>query len=110
MHRKPRSRINQPEQKPTATIHYQHRGMLGVTAGSHAKADPTRQQSQGAFHCQKPGKPDMADKTPKGRGNREQGKPIQAAIHYLQETHPTRKDKTGPQTASQYNEGRVQEA
>ncbi len=52
----------------------------------------------------------MADKNPKGRGNREQGAPIQAAIHYLQETHPTRKDKTRPQTASQYNEGRVQEA
>ena len=46
MHRQPRSRINQPEQKTTATIHYQHMGMLGVTAGSHAKADPTRQQSQ----------------------------------------------------------------
>ncbi len=52
----------------------------------------------------------MADKNPKGRGSREQGGPIQAAIHYLQETHLTKKDTPRPQTASPYNEGRVQEA
>jgi hypothetical protein len=101
----PRSRINQPEKKPTAANHYQHKGMLGVKAGSHAKADPTSRSARCAFHCQKPGKPEMADKNPKGRGNRGQGTSIQEAIHYLQETHPTMKDKPRPLTASHHNEG-----